>query len=367
MKTKSKLRSVIILDISSYPYTEIGYHDASGSADAQSVFVKDNIGYLAQGRYVKTFNLSSYSGARSSIGSLSIGWLISTVSKIYVHENYLYAVLNWDWYELAIVNVSNPASMQITSQTSVNNQQVYDMHVSQDATRVYFGTNNSSSEHEFFILDTTVKTGSRPVIASLDMGGTTVRGIAVVEEGNVVILVGTNGMEYKVYVTSDERHPEYCGGMDINSGIYDIDSNLDAEGNAFSYIITGDTSNEFKIIRGGPGGGGEQGYGYVADGIYTSPVIDSDFPTSKYYAISHITDIPGGTSLKFQFRVSTNSSMTGSTWFGPDGSGSTYFEGSNFYEFTNTPTGQFLQYKVIFESDTLHTPIFKEILIYYDE
>lgn len=367
LATATDNKEVLILDISSIPYVEVGYYDAPGSTDGQSVFVLGSTGYLAQGRVIRTFDLSSYNGSRASIGNITIGWFIATVSKIYVHENYLYAVLDWDWYELAIVDVTNPSNMHITSQTSVNNQQVYDMFVSKDATRVYFGTNNSNSEDEFFILDTTQKTGARPKIASLDMGGTTIRGISVVEDGNVVILVGTGGIEYKVYVISDERHPEYCGGMEINSGIYDIDSSLDTQGNAFSYIITGDTNNEFKIIRGGPGGGGEQGYGYVSSGMYISPVIDSGSATSRYYAVSHITDIPNNTSMKLQFRVGNNSSMTGSNWFGPDDTASTYFEGSDFYEFQDNISGQYFQYKVFFESDTLRTPLFKEILIYYDK
>ena len=179
-------------------------------------------------------------------------WLfkhVANVSQIHVKDNYLYAVLNWDWYELAIVDITNPANMIITSQTSVNNQQVYDMEVSEDGNRVYFGTTASNNEREVFILDTSSKTGSRPKIASLEMYGTTVRGIAVIEEDNILIVVGTGGEEYKVYNITDETNPVYCGGMHINNGIYDIDSIRDSFTNAFSYIVTGDTTSEFKIIR----------------------------------------------------------------------------------------------------------------------
>lgn len=367
LATATDNKEVIILDISSVPYTEVGYYDAPGSSDANSVYVDGNIGYVAQGRTVRSFNLSSYNGSRASIGSITIGWFISTVSKIAVQDGYLYAVLNWDWYELAIVNVSNPANMSITSQTSVNNQQVYDMYVSPDGTRVYFGTNNSSSENEFFILDTSQKTGSRPIISSVDMGGTTVRGIAVVEDGNVVILVGTGGTEYKVYVTEDESNPEYCGGMEINNGIYDIDSNLDAQGNAFSYIITGDYTDEFKIIRGGPGGGGELGYGYVASGVYTSPSLDSESDSPRYYVGNVTADIPTNTSIRVQFRASANSSMTGATWMGPDGTASTYFTNEVGYNLPVNLLGRYIQYRIEFSSDTINTPLVREVVIYYEK
>ncbi|MDX9739400.1 MAG: hypothetical protein RBT33_03540 [Candidatus Dojkabacteria bacterium] len=367
LATATDNKEVIILDISSVPYTEVGYYDAPGSSDANSVYVDGNIGYVAQGRTVRSFNLSSYNGSRASIGSITIGWFISTVSKIAVQDGYMYAVLNWDWYELAIVNVSNPANMSITSQTSVNNQQVYDMYVSPDGTRVYFGTNSSSSENEFFILDTTQKSGSRPIIASVDMGGTTVRGIAVVEDGNVVILVGTGGTEYKVYVTEDEAHPEYCGGMEINNGIYDIDSNLDTQGNAFSYIITGDYTDEFKIIRGGPGGGGELGYGYVASGVYTSPALDSESADPRYYVANVVADIPSNTSIRVQFRASANSSMTGAIWMGPDGSASTYFTNEVGYNLPESLLGRYIQYRIEFSSDTINTPLVREVVIYYEK
>lgn len=367
LATATDNKEVIILDISTLPYREVGYYDAPGSTDANSVYVDGNVGYVAHGRVVRSFNLSSYNGSRAGIGNITIGWFIATVSKIVIQDGYMYAVLDWDWYELAIVDVHNPASMSITSQTTVNNQQVYDMYVSPDGTRVYFGTNASSSENEFFILDTTQKNGSRPIVSSVDMGGTTVRGIAVVEDGNVVILVGTGGEEYKVYVTQDEAHPEYCGGMQVNNGIYDIDSNLDAQGNAFSYIVTGDFNDEFKIIRGGPGGGGELGYGYVASGVYTSPALDSQSDTPVYYIGTLMSQLPANTSLRVQFRASGNVSMTGALWQGPDGTSATYFTDEQGYTLPSTLIGRYIQYKILFTSDTINSPLVEEVVIYYEK
>lgn len=367
LATSTDSRELIILDISSYPYVEIGYYDAPGSTNANSIFVDGQVGYLAQGRYVRSFDLSTYTGSRTGIGSTTVGGFFATVSEVYVYEGYLYSVLNWDWYELAILNVSNPASMPIISQTSVNNQQVYDMYVSDDATRVYFGTNSSSSENEFFILDTTQKTGTRPIIASLDMGGTTVRGIAVVENGDVVILVGTGGMEYKVYDATNESSPTFCGGMEVNSGIYDIDSYYDEQGNAFSYIVTADVDDEFKIIRGGPGGGGETGYGYVSSGSYYSPILDTESITSVYYILSIGMDVPAGSVARTQLRVSNNADMSGSSWFGSDGSSLTYFEGQEMYTLPQGISGRYVQYRVLFESNTLVTSLFRDITIYYEK
>lgn len=371
LATTNDSKEVVILDISKLPYTEVGYFNASGTDDGFTVFVDGNVGYLGQGRYVRSFNLSSYTGSRAQIGSKDLSTFlfgsVANVSQVYAKDGYLYAVLNWDWYELVIVNISNPASMVITSQTSVNNQQVYDMYISEDATRAYFGTTASSSEAELFILDITSKSGSRPKIASVDMGGTTVMGISVVEDGKILIAVGTSGEEYKVYNITDESHPTYCGGMNINTGIYDIDSIRDSDTNAFSYIVTGDTNAEFKIIRGGLGGGGPDGYGYYVDGTHTSQIYDTNSTTSEYYILSTTGVVPAGTSMRTQLRVSNNSNMSGANWFGPDGTASTYFEGVATFDLPTGLIGRYVQYKVSFGSDTVSTPLLEELVINYDK
>ncbi len=368
LATTDDNKEVIILDITSVPYQEIGSVNTSGSWNAYSVFVKGNIGYVAHSTYVSTFDLSSKEGARPILGTRNVSLIpwIATVSQIYVKDNYLYAVLNWDWYELAIVDVTNPASMKLISQTSVNNQQVYDMYVSADGNRVFFGTNYSESEDEFFIIDTSTKSGKRPIVASIN-ANMTVRGIAVVEGGKVAILVGVGDQEYKVYTIIDEKKPVLCGGMNIDNGIYDVDSIIDLQGNVFSYIVTGDTLSEFKIIRGGPGGGGDEGNGYLASGNYLSPITDSGSANSEYYTINLLTQIPANTNIKIQYRVSDSSAMTGAVWKGPDGTNTTYYSTSGSYDLPIGTKGRYLQYKIDFTGDTVKTPLLEEILFNYEK
>lgn len=371
LATTDDSKEVVILDVSSLPYQEIGYYNAPDTYDGYSVYVDGDVGYLGQGRFVRTFDLSGFTGSRNSLGSKDLGsWLfkwVATVSQLYVKDNYVYAVLNWDWYELVILNASNPSNMVITSQTSVNNQQVYDMQISEDGNRTYFGTTASSSENELFIIDTTQKNGSRPIISSIDSNGTTIRGIAVIEDDNIMIAVGTGGEEYQVYNISEESSPSQCGGMDVNNGIYDIDSIRDLETNAFSYIITGDTDSEFKIIRGGPGGGGTNGYGYFSDGVYTSPIYDTGSDISRYHTLSTTTTVPLNSSLKIQIRTSNSPDMGGSEWIGPDGSTLDYFENSEMYHFPANLEGRFFQYKLYLTSDTVNTPLLEEIIINYEK
>jgi type II secretory pathway pseudopilin PulG len=371
LATTDDSKEVVILDVSSLPYTEIGYYNAPDTYDGYSVYVDGDVGYLGQGRYLRTFDLSSYSGARSSLGSKDLAsWFfkwVATVSQIYAKDNYVYAVLNWDWYELVIIDASNPSSLTITSQSSVNNQQVYDMQISEDGNRAYFGTTASGSENEIFIMDTSSKNGNRPIIASIDSAGTTIRGIAVVENEQVLIAVGTGGQEYQVYTIADEANPTQCGGMNVNNGIYDIDSIRDPETNAFSYIVTGDSNSEFKIIRGGPGGGGVGGYGYYEDGEYLSEIFDTESNMSRYHTLSTLTTIPENTSLRLQIRSSNMPDMSGVEWMGPDGTSTSFYEGEDIYNIPNTLIGRYFQYKVLFTSDIVNTPLFEELVINYEK
>ncbi|HKM20169.1 MAG TPA: prepilin-type N-terminal cleavage/methylation domain-containing protein [Candidatus Dojkabacteria bacterium] len=373
LATSDDNKEIVILDISSVPYQEVGYVNAPDqwNNDARSVFVKGNVGYLTQSTYVRSFDLSSKTGSRPILNSISISLIpwIASVSQIHVKDNYLYASLDWDWYELAILDVSNPSNMKILSRTSVNNQQVYDMHVSEDGNRVYFGTNYSSKEHEFFIIDTSVKNKKCPIIASRKVN-MTVRGISVVEDGDVVVLVGTSGEEYQVFTIVDETNPIKCGGMRISSGVYDIQSILDPQGNAFSYILTGDTTQEFKIIRGGPGGGDEDtGNGFLESGTYTSEIIDSKSDTSEYYTVVVDADVPTGTSMKIQFRMASSPSTLATTpWRGVNAETPYITEGGTYHLPMGT-SGRYLQYKVDFASDVTkaHSPLLKELVFEYEK
>lgn len=379
LATTSDTKEVVILDISVEPFVEVGNYNAGGSSDAYSVWVDSRgVGYVGQGRKVETFDVgytagnpgsaAANSGSRTMFDNINVVWLFGVVSHVIVRDTYLYAALNNDWYELAIIDVNNPSNISITSQTTVNNQQVWDLYMSEDGNRAYFGTNSSSSEREFFILNTTQKTGSRPIIGSYDTNGMTVRGISVVPADQRVVLVGTNGEEYQALNVANEANPVKCGGMQINSGIYDIDSINDVEGNAFSYLMTGDTTSEFKILRGGPGGGGGDGYGYVTAGDFTSAVFDTELADPYYFAISWSSQLPALTQIQIQVRAGDSPNLSGVPWYGPTGTGS---------YFTNPATGfplpSDIQYKRYFQykaylttSDVYSTPAFEEFTLFYE-
>lgn len=368
LSTTSDTKEFVVLDITSVPYTEIKSVDLPGTRDAYSSYVVGDMAYVAQGRQVHTVGLVDSPGVPTIRDSLTIAGLFANVSEIMVRGNYLYASLNWDWYELIIVDVTNPLNISVTSQTSVNDQQTLDIYVSESGTRTYFGT-NSSSQKEFFIIDTSVKTGARPIIASFDTSPMSIKGIAVIEEDHRAILAGTGGTEYQVLNLDSETLPFLCGSMDINSGINDIYPVIDETENAFTYIVSGDSNSDFKIVRGGQGGGDGFGVGYPAEGEFFSRVFDTESTTTKYYTFSWGEEAHLGADLKFQARAGSSPNLSSELWVGPDGTASTYFTSPLGEYLPLSFTGkQYIQYKAIFSSlDTINTYVLKDININYQK
>ena len=370
LATSNTSKDVVILNLSTTPFTEVGYFNTSRTETAKSVYVVGTTGYVAAGQYVFSFNLTSKTGSRAQYGlrkvSLNQNWgEISSVSQIVVKNGYLFAALDEDWYEMAIVNVSSPSNMVITSQTNVNNQQTTDIFVNDAGTRAYFGTNSSSGEREFFIVDTTNKNIECPIIGQYDTNGMDIKGLAIIDRDKKAVLVGFNAEEYQAIDISNERSPVRCGGMQLNLGINDVDSIIDAEGNAFSYIVTGDAAFDFKVLRGGPGLGGDiNGYGYVSNGDFISSVIDTLSPNINYYYIEWLGQIPTGSTLKLQVHTGTSSDLSVVPWIGPDGTSTSYFT-------TMTPltlpsslnNKRYFQYKAYFTSDTISTARLDQVRI----
>lgn len=369
LSTTNGNKEVVILDVSSVPYQEIGFVNLPGTRQAYSSYVVGDIGYVAQGRQVHTFNLSQKTGSRPVLGSLTIAGFFANVSEIMVRGNYLFASLNWDWYELVIVNVSNPSNLIVTSQTSVNDQQTLDIYVSEDGNRAYFGT-NSSSQREFFIIDTTSKNGARPIIGTYDTSPMSIRGIAIVEADRRAILVGSGGTEYQVLDITNESNPVSCGpGMQVDSGINGIATITDINGNAFSYIVTGDTDRDFKIIRGGPGNGTGDGVGYWNNGTYTSSVLDSNASNPNFLSLQWIVDLPASTSLSLQLRSGSSPNLEGRPWVGPTGDSTSFFINPLGNYLPQVLSGnRYLQYRAYFTSgDLIHTPSLLEVSINYEK
>ncbi|WKZ28097.1 MAG: hypothetical protein QY330_00615 [Candidatus Dojkabacteria bacterium] len=356
-----------IFDVSTQNYQLVGYFNASGSTDGIAVWAQGNVGYMTQGQVFRTFDLSSKTGSRSQLGSVT---LARTGSDIVVRGNYAYVAITGSSIEMQIIDVSNPSNPQIVGFADVNGQGANAVYVSADGNRAYLGTSHSSSQDEFFIINTSSKNGSRPVIRSYNSNGTTIRDLTVIEEDQRAVLVGQNGEEYQVLDISDENNIIRCGGMQYNQGLLGVEGVIDANGYIWSYVLTNNSSAELMVILGGEfggGGGGGQGSQYVSYGEYVSSVFDTGSSSTYYYSLNWSETLNENTDIVFQVRSGTSSNLSSVAFVGPDGTSSTFFTNYNGeYLPQIIQNKRYVQYKAILTSDRIFTPILESVRINYE-
>lgn len=366
LATDSNSAELVILDISSASgiYTVFTTLDLPNPKTKQKyVYVYEDTGYITHDNNITLFNLTTLQQgvAPQILTTLNIGASGSAISDIYVDAEYIYVTLQNSTSDFFILENTPPYSL--LGQIDIGSMNVTSLFISEDLTRAYIGTENNIG-NEFFILDITNKNTTYPVVISADLGGTSVK--ALVSADGRVMIGGDNGQEYTVYVVEDELNMYQCGGLEIDSGINML-TLVKKDPALYTYILTGDSLKELQIIKGGPGGGGPEGEGYVEAGEYLSKIYDSGTQTSIYYVLSLTTEIPTKTSLQIQLRTSNDSSMTGSTWMGPDGTSNTSYGASGVYELPTSLYGRYFQYKAVFSSDTINTPLLKELIVNYEK
>jgi len=365
LATDTNSKEIVILDISQNPFREIGYFDSPGPTDANSIFIAGNVGYMTAGDKFYTFDLTGKIGSRSQLGSVN---LAGTGTKAAVVGNYAYVAIGSVSTQLQIIDVTNPQQPNILGQAKIDGQGGVDVFVDANGARAYLATAFSTDQPEVFILDVTGKVGDQPTVASYDTGSMNPKGITVVP-GNRAIVVGIGGEEYQVIDISTENTPSRCGGLNLDTGINGIASVLETDGDAYSYIITGDVAAELKIIEGGPGGK------FAAAGVFESSTFDATKSAAFNWYQATVTE-PPQTAIKFQFAA--NDPAAGSclgvdfTFIGPDGTDATYYAtSSGQLVFSNDNLGfenpaRCLRYKVFLSSsDYIHAPTLWDMTINY--
>ncbi len=375
--TDTNNKEIVIIDLNNVvggKYTEAGYFDAPGNGDGNGIFVSGNVGYMLSENKVYSFDLTSKSGSRPILDPDGVVITASGTKgrDIYIVGTYAYIAVSGvgSINELVIVDISNPSNLQMVGWADVNGKSGEDVYVNSTGTRAYLATNGASSYREFFIIDTTSKTGARPTVGSYESNGMSPNGVAVVT-GNKAILVGVDAEEYQVIDITNESNPVRCGGLDINTSVFGVAGVLEADGDAYSYIITGDATAEFKIIEGGPGGQ------YAASGEFISSTFDPGFQTA-FNRFDLTVERPPNTDVKFQVAVEDaiagSCSTVGFTFVGPDGTSATFFEttqtsGATVFSYAipgSINPGRCFRYEGFFSTtDTTATPILYDVTINY--
>jgi type II secretory pathway pseudopilin PulG len=368
LATDNNAKEIEIINLTTNPYSEAGYFNAPGNGNGNSIFVAGTVGYMTSGNKFYTFDLASKSGSRSQLGTVT---LAATGSKIFVVGNYAYVAIAGASTEMQIINVTNPSNLSVVGQADVNGQAAIDVFVNSNGTRSYLATGTDASKPEFFIIDTSIKTGNRPTLGTFDTAGMNPKGVTVVP-GNKAILVGTGGsQQYQIIDITDETHPTHCtsggrsGGLAVATGVNGVASVLEADGDAYSYIITGDVAAELKIIEGGPGGK------YAVSGTFESSILDATSSSAFNRFIANSL-LPDNTTVEYQ--VSGADAASGScagaafTYIGPDGTGATKFATSSAIPFSNGPgyktPARCFRYKTFLSTkDQSSAPVFTDMTL----
>lgn len=371
LATDNNFKEIEIINLTTNPYSEAGWFNAPGNGNGNSIYVVGNIGYMTSASTLYTFDLTSKAGARLQLGSVE---LAGTGKKIAVVGGYAYVIIDSATTQLQIVNVQDPASLSVVGSAQLPAGEGVDVFVNQTGTRAYVATEASSSQREFFIVDVTTKTGVHTALGSYEANGTNPKGVTVVP-GSRALLVGTGGsQQYQVIDISSETNPVHCtsdgrsGGLAIATGVHGISSVLEQDGDAYSYIITGDASSELKIIEGGPGGK------FATNGTFESSTFDAGGEAAfNRFVVGG--NIPVDTSLQYQLAVAhgIGSSCSGVafSFVGPDGTAGTKFAtggaipvSSDNVGFENP--GRCFRYKVFLSAtDPIASPVFTDMTVNY--
>lgn len=378
LATDNNSKEIVIIDLTqkdaNNKYPEVASFNAPGNGNGNAVFVSGGNGFMTAADKFYAFNPAT--GTR--IGSASnLVTLAGIGQRMKIVGNYAYIALNSSSTQLQIIDISNPSNFSQSSivgwSNAVNDKAGTSVFVNDTGTLAYLTTLNSTSNPELFVFDVSTKIGNHTAIASANLGEMSPKGVVAVTN-NKVISVGMGGIEYQVHTYLNNSLSSCGSGLNIDSGINGIAAIVEQDGDAYSYIITGDTSSEFKVIEGGPSGQS------ATSGSYESPIYDTianGFSSqSAFNAFIVTSSVPANTTLQFQVAVATavggDCSATSYVYIGPDGTSSTFFPATGgTIPFDNpvsgfTNPGQCFRYKAYFSStDPSASPVIFDVTVNY--
>lgn len=377
--TDTNQREVVVINISGNPYSLSTFFDAPGNGSGDGIFVAGNTGYMTSGNKLYNFDLTNKNDPNNSRPLIDTDGvtLAGNGTDLYIVGNYAYLATDNASNELQIVDLSNPSNLTVIGQANTDSAAGVDVIVNPTGTRAYLATAGSATKHELFIINIEAKTGNRTIVGSYNtnyngvVGDMSPKGVTVVP-GNRVILVGQNGEEYQVINTQTESSPVHCGGIEVNTSVHSVASVIEeSDGDAYSYIVTGDADEELKIIAGGPGGS------YAAVGVFESATFDPGYQTANNRFQATFSQ-PSGTSLTFQVSMANAVGgvcpTTGYTYVGFDGLTTTQssINSGESYTFPFNPVppsynnpGRCLRYKAYFTGNGTSTPVLNDVSINY--
>lgn len=358
--------SVVILDVSVNPPVISGVLSFGSSLKASRVFVSGGKAYVTTGSWLYVFDVATQLQVGNAFQLLNN----ANATGIVVNGNYAYVSLDLAAAQLEIIDVTDPSNMKKAGSAVLNGLGGNRLVLNNTATRAYIVTATSAQKNEFFIVDISAVKDGMPTIKSYDTNGMDPLSVALAT-GNKAIIVGTGGIEQYQVVDMDEVNGiTHCGGLPIPSGVRGVSTVIEHDGDVYSYIITGDSSTELKIIEGGPGGR------HTGNGNFYSSIFDQGFQVA-FNRLDFNINQPQNTQIKFQVAGADLNPVSGScsdatyTYVGPDGTGTSYFTQPGPIPTDDNGTGfenpaRCFRYKAILSTaDPISAPVLYDITVNY--
>lgn len=377
--TDKNSEEIVIIDLNSVisgKYQKAGYFNAPGNGSGNSIYISGNTGYMTSGSTLYNFDVSNIADCSDASGctikDASGVSLAGTGNRIAVSGSYVYVAVDSSSTQFQIVDASNPTNLTVVGQTQIAGAgEGVDLIINSISNRVFLAV-SSSSKKELYSIDISSPSGDRPIKGSYEANGMNPKAVSLVP-GNNAILVGAGGEQYQVItvITGSSDSLTHCGGLTTGININDVFSVLEADNDAFSYILAA-TDPEFRMIEGGPGGG------YSTSGTFESQTFNPGYQTANN-RFSTTYSLPSNSTVKYQVTMANLAGgvcpSTGSyTFVGPDGTTGSYFTPASG-EFVTFPfgatgnysnPGQCIRYKAYLTSnDGTSTPVLNDVTINY--
>src|SRR3989338_2245049 len=148
-------------------YVEVGsLNTGVSTSNGKSIYVLNNIAYLTTNNSkLYAFNIANKSGSHNPIGNISLAG--AGMKIVIFHDviyDYAFIAVNSETLQMQIIQISNNGqSLSVVGSAQVTGEEGKDITINSTGTRAYLVVDDSK---KFYILNTEVKTGSRPVIGS---------------------------------------------------------------------------------------------------------------------------------------------------------------------------------------------------------
>ncbi len=385
LATDNGSEQVVILDLTNQPYAKVGTVTIAGGNPGNSVFVAGNILYVTSGDRLYTYDVTVKTGPHSTpLGSRAMWFNFGSqpqARQVVVVGNYAFVGTGNSLFGLQKFLISN-GGRTITFKGASNltwNQQSQGLAVNSSGTRAYVAFNQGAGifSKGFFIVDVSTDPPwwwpFLPIKGSYNAGATDPRGMAI-GTGNKAMIVGIEGSQQYHVIDITGDNPVYCGGLAVASGVYGVASVLEEDGDAYSYLITGESQDQFKIIQGGSGGR------YAPAGTFESDPVSLGHDTAFNRLTATVDQSPPVTGISLQVAVASqvSGSCAGAdyTYVGPQASTSAYFTPVAASISATIPFGIYppsyqnparcFRYKLFLTStDNNQTPVFYDMTVNY--